>query len=184
MRLFVALPCPPKIKKNLAEVQDEIIKCGQVKLVEENNIHLTLKFLGEVGEDAARKIADELNGIQENDCFRMTVAGLGVFPKPSFPRVLWAGVSEGSGKVEELQKKVDEILLSSGFKEDNRFHPHYTLARIKKIAEKRLLEETLASHADTVYGTFDAEKIILMESRLSPKGPAYTPLKEYPLHEA
>lgn len=181
MRLFIALPCPPEVKSAIKNIQCEIASCGEIKLVKKENIHVTLKFLGEVSEEKADKITEALSQLSGQESFTVCVKGIGVFPKPSFPRVVWAGVSKGSEEIVRMHTLVDGMSQQLGFKEDNLFHPHATIARVRHLTDREKLAHILKTEKDTEYGTYKAASIHLMESKLSPKGPAYNILKEVSL---
>lgn len=181
MRLFIALPCPKEVKSNLKSIQREIASCGKIKLVEKENIHVTLKFIGEVSVEKAEEITEALAKLSNQESFTVCVKGIGVFPKPSFPRVVWAGVSKGSEEITRLHMLVDGLLQPLGFKPDNQFHPHVTIARVRHLEDREKLAQILKKEKDTEYGTYKAASIHLMESKLTPKGPTYNILKELSL---
>jgi 2'-5' RNA ligase len=177
MRCFIALPCPDEVKDRLFRIQQELPKYGKLKPVEYENIHLTLKFLGEVEEAKAREIAETLEEIKSNP-FQTRIKGLGAFPSPGKPRVVWAGVREGFNEVMELHKQVDALLKPHGFKEDRSFHPHFTLARVKHVSDRDGLKRVIKQESETTYGTCNTETLLVVKSRLTPTGPEYTILSE------
>lgn len=179
VRCFIAIPCPEDIREKLVEVQNHITDYGKIKLVEKNNIHLTLKFLGEVPEDKTKKISEELNFLNERKKFEVKVKGIGVFPNPNRINVVWAGLEDGS-KVIELQKRVDEK-LNKDFPPEKKFHPHYTIARVKYVRDKEALKKQIIDHQETEFGSYTIQSVKLMASRLTPKGPVYSTLGEYTL---
>jgi 2'-5' RNA ligase len=119
--------------------------------------------------------------MQEEPSFSVRLQGLGVFPKPSFPRVVWVGVTEGSERVDALHVRADELLKTLGFPPDERFHPHATVVRVKYVADKGKLARFLEGEKNSDYGTYTADRVSLMESKLSPEGPKYNTLKDYSL---
>jgi len=181
MRVFVALPVSENVRRQLTAVQEKVAGIGAVKLVEPENIHLTLKFLGEVGEGKLGEIRAGLRGASECRPFVFTLGGVGVFPKPSYVRVVWAGVCEGKKEVTELHGRVDRLLEPLGFLPDKKFHPHATLARVKHLGEKKGLYMLLDENRGKTFGSCTASEIRLMESQLTPKGPGYTVLEHVPL---
>ncbi len=136
MRCFIAIPCPDTIKDLLVREQKDMVCLGRIKPVEYENIHLTMKFLGEIEDSNVEKIKQVLDEINIKP-FEIMVKGLGAFPNPGNPKVVWAGVRDGSAQIINLQKTMDEKLSALGFQKDNRFHPHYTIARIKKLDERQ-----------------------------------------------
>jgi 2'-5' RNA ligase len=148
--------------------------------VEEDNLHMTLKFLGEVEEKKIEEINKALGFLQEKKAFQMTIYGAGVFPNPAYVRVIWAGVREDAEETRKLQGEVDAQLLPLGFPRDDRFHPHFTLARVRSV-DKGRLKTFLQENATLNLGSFTVSSIELMESRLGPKGPAYSIIRSFPL---
>ncbi|MFH1835269.1 MAG: RNA 2',3'-cyclic phosphodiesterase [Methanobacteriota archaeon] len=181
MRLFIAIPAPTEIRTKFQPIQTLISECGKIKPVEQENIHLTLKFIGEVGEEKLKQTITKLSHIENEQGFNITVSGLGAFPKPSHPKIIWAGTSEGSTDINNLHGLIDENLKPLGFKPEKRFHPHYTISRVKFMDNKSRLADILSEHENTEFGTYTCEKIQLIESKLTSKGPIYTVLKEYAL---
>jgi 2'-5' RNA ligase len=179
MRLFIAIACPPEVRQRLAQAQGLLLKCGGMKAVEPENIHLTLKFLGEVGPQKAKDAAAALKRVEIRR-FRIEVAGLGAFPNPGRPKVLWAGLREGAKEASGLHDSIEAALSGFGFEREERFHPHITLARVKGETDAMALAEAIQAGGQPC-GGFEARSFDLMESRLGPGGPAYVPLESFPL---
>jgi len=180
MRCFTAIDCPQKIREELVKIQQEIEGFGPMKLVEPENIHLTVKFLGDVEEVDAVK--DKLGEIKK-DKFKVNVSGVGVFPHPGYVKVVWTGVAEGKEDIENLHEDIQSRLKPLGFERDNRFHPHYTLARVKGRPDKDALKEYLQENENTVYGEYQVSEFKLMKSTLTRQGPVYECLKRYPFED-
>lgn len=183
VRCFVAVACPREVAAGLAGVQGLVRAMGEVKAVGEDGMHLTLKFLGEQDEVAVAGLKAALSAVRRLP-FRMEVRGLGAFPDASRPKVIWAGVGAGAREAAELSALVDAALKPLGHPPENRFHPHITLARVKGRINSRALCRAIGESRQTVYGSYDAAEFALMESRLSPAGPKYSPLASYPLQQA
>jgi 2'-5' RNA ligase len=185
MRVFVAVELPEKIKNQIAVVQSELKKTqAQVSWVKPGNIHVTLKFLGEVGEEKMKEvfIAAERGG-KGTKKFRMSLKGLGGFPNLNRPRVIWVGTASGEKELCELQGRVETELEKVGFSRDDRkFSAHFTLGRarfpngLEGLAEK--VEKTEFSSPE-----FTVEQVVVMQSQLNPAGSIYTPLKKIPLED-
>lgn len=174
----MAINLPDELKKSISPIGQELPKFGKVKLVGEQNIHLTLKFLGEVEGEKVKEIVDVLNGTTFEK-FKISLRGIGVFPNPKFIRIVWVGVEEGSERVIELQKNIDEALKKLGFPKDKQFHPHATIARAKFIKDKKGLLDFLRKNKDKEFGSFEASSFELMESKLSREGPEYSIFEKF-----
>jgi len=183
MRLFVGVPFPVEVKNDLGKLIDdwrrEKDKIGWVK---KENLHLTLKFLGETPLeklDALKgNLAASLNGPTK---FPLSLSGAGAFPNLNRARVIWIGVSEGKEKLTELAQKVEEATLPLGFAAEKReFSAHLTIGRVK---DSRLSERLLAKVSSC---TFEAQgiivsEVVLYQSELAPGGSIYTPLARFEL---
>lgn len=179
-RAFIALPCPGELKKGMLGIQGSVGKWGKMKLVEPENIHLTLKFLGEVEDNKINDLIGALESISENRKFNISLRGVGAFPSPGYARVLWVGVDEGSDRLGGIQREIDDKLSPHGFERDKKFHPHFTLARIRYI-DRDKITRFLQDNSRLYLGEFTAKEIHLMESRLSPKGPVYSIIHAFEL---
>lgn len=175
VRAFVAVRIPPP--PPLRAVLDELQAMGQsVKAVAAANLHMTLKFLGNIDTSWLAGIGRDLcETVSQRSAFDLTLRGLGAFPKPSRPSVIWAGVTPPDPMI-QLAGAVEQTLVTFGFTAESRpFSPHVTLARIKRRPPEEL-SRLLERSADMGFGNFNVDEIILMQSELSPHGPRYTPL--------
>jgi len=180
-RLFLAIPLPYSFHKIVADLHNRLGGFGNLKLVKPENVHLTLKFLGNVDEERIQDIVDRLSLIRDKPSFNISVFGLGAFPNNKSPRVIWMGVREGFDEIVDMQKEIDSSLESAGFEREARFHPHYTLARVKYLNNKVGLAGFLKEKSSLAFGMHTAERVVLMESMLSPKGPKYSVIREFRL---
>lgn len=178
MRTFIAIPCPANLKEKISRVQNHIGDMRGIKLVEPENIHLTLEFLGDVDEKRSEGIAKKLEFIEGIGPFKMSLKGVGAFPSLNYIRVIWVGVDEGKESIIDLYKKIVNVL---DLKEDKKFHPHLTIGRVKFLDDKEKLLKFLNENREKVFDRFDVRKIELMESKLTPKGPVYSVLREFKL---
>lgn len=173
MRAFVAVEITDnEILDSIRKVQDEIKIAA--KPVEVKNMHFTLLFLGEITEEMAGKVAEQLKTIEFSP-FSISFEGVGAFPKPRFARVVWIGIKEGADELVRLAKTVEEKLASLGFSADKPFKPHATIFRIKGRAED--VTGQLSNHFATNFGVQPVSEIKLKRSILTPQGPIYSDLK-------
>jgi 2'-5' RNA ligase len=178
VRTFLAIELDDAIRERLAAAQERLrSQAGGVKWVEAENIHLTLKFLGEIDEDVAPLVAEALGPVAAGiEPFEMRLAGLGAFPPHGAPRVVWAGVQEPSGRLLELHRRIERELEALGIeREDRPFTAHVTLGRIKDRPDPRLRHALDARAADD-FGSQAVTHVTFFQSVLSPAGPTYTAL--------
>ena len=149
--------------------------------MEKDNIHLTLKFLGDITEEKCTKIKSILDKIGNNTKpFDISIKDIGVFPSIDRPRVIWVGLDSGSAESKELAKKIDEELSGIGFQEESRpFAAHLTIGRVRSPKNKEALKQKLTTYNLQLTTKLQRiSSIILFQSTLSPKGPTYTKLHE------
>jgi 2'-5' RNA ligase len=176
-RAFIAFDLPTSVQSFLGEVQEALKLYGfRVKWVRPQNIHLTLKFLGNTATADTDKIVEAMT-LAADDCAVVTLAakGIGVFPDFRRPRVIWAGLNGQLEILADLQQKLDGYLADLGFpKETRAFKSHLTLGRLKgKIAADRM-----KTAIDRLKGfeseSFEINQVILFKSELRPSGAVYT----------
>ncbi len=179
MRVFIAIELPGEARDGLVSLQEELKKSGaDVKWVEPENIHLSLRFIGDVAEDTAEKIKERLAATAAaTGAFELTMRGIGAFPGLGDPRVIWAGIDRGVEGSARLAASLEAGLQSIGIAaEEKKFHPHITLGRVRsrKNGDKlRKLIETTGFEAGPI---IKVEYLTLFMSRLTPQGSVYTPL--------
>ena len=146
------------------------------------NVHLTLKFFGNVPKEKLKRISDAAARVSgEFNAFQIRIGGTGVFPKASRPQVLWIGVDDPSGGLSELQRQFEEECAKEGFaKEDRAYKPHLTIARIRRPDGARRLAE---SHLQTKFALLNVRvnEFVVFRSQLSPKGSIYTAISKHQL---
>lgn len=176
MRLFIAIPIPDSVKKQLIELQQPI---RNVRWQQEDKMHLTLHFLGETDKDRAKRVQEKLDQI-EHSAFSLTIEGLGYFPEGGNPKVLWAGIKENKS-LYELQKTVENSCTSLGFEaEDRPFKPHITLARMSRVS-KDDIASLIDNHKDFRIADIPVKEFALYESQLDSDGAVYDKLKIFQL---
>lgn len=176
MRCFLSIDLPDEVKEELVKVQKELEKIPtlKAKFVEKENLHLTLKFLGEISDYKVNEIKEKLQGINFGT-FSVTLGKLGVFPSEKYVRVIWVSL-QPEEKVKELAKLVNEKLGSK----DKRFESHVTLARVRAIKDKDALKGKL-QEIKPEKKEFKVTNISLKRSNLTSKGPIYETLKDFDL---
>lgn len=179
-RLFTAIDLEEKIKDNISAFADECrrIQAESVKVVGREELHITLKFLGDVPEETAAALSEELGKLRFGPAI-IGLKGAGFFPNAVFPKVLWVGVRH-DGILEDIFRAVDETAARYGIAgETRRFHAHVTIARLKGAARKELTD--MIRNCDRDFGGMTAGSFSLVRSELTPVKPVYTRLKNYPL---
>jgi len=189
LRLFLAIDIPFRVRETITAIQNRLKTLGfKISLVRPGNIHLTLKFLGDIplGEVAniKKSVSEAVDSIS---VFEVALDGVGVFPNLKKPRVLWVGLKDPHKHLNVLQENIDAKMMKLGFpRERKHFAPHLTLARIKhakgKIKEsfedlKREVESVPLMDAEF----FQVDSVRLIQSELTPKGSIYTVLEKFPL---
>lgn len=182
IRSFVGLELNEEVRRNIIDLMTELRRTkAPVKWVEPENLHLTLKFLGDVPEDLLDAVKATLHSVaQGTPEFSFRVEGTGGFPNLRRPRVLWVGVVPETSLM-RLQESVETALKALGFpREDRPFHPHITLGRVKRPVTITELLRLLGEYRATAFGVVPATYLTLFRSDLSPQGPTYTPLGRFP----
>ena len=177
MRLFIAIELPPEIKQGIMKVQEQLRTAGaNAGWTRPEGIHLTLKFLGEVEESRVDEIRNALaSAVGAKDKLRLSIAGSGAFPNAKNPRVLWLGVAGDIEKLSAVQVSVENAMTGLGFeREERKFSPHLTLARIKFPKPRDNWQQKIESIRDVKLGEFEADRVSLMKSELKREGAVYT----------
>lgn len=188
IRSFIAIELPDEVKSGLGRLRNELERAEHiyVKWVSPEGIHLTLKFLGNIPSaqvaEISRAMKEASQGISP---FHLEISGLGVFPNPKQPRVLWVGIGGETAKLSKLQQNIDASLTPFGFiKEERSFMPHLTLARIRQgatLAERKVFSDLAMSVNFESRYQLDVEYISFMRSQLTPRGAIYTCLSKVKL---
>jgi len=180
IRTFIAVKLTPEIISSISQVQEKLKGVGgRVKWVEPSNVHITLKFLGNITHEQLDKvIVATREALRPNGPFEVTASGLGTFPGKNNPRVIWIGIAEGKQELARLGKAIDKSLSKAGFPHEKReFSPHLTLGRVKSSEGRERLTKAIASTDASNLGGMRVEKIAIMRSQLTPAGPIYTALE-------
>jgi 2'-5' RNA ligase len=164
----------------LAAAQKLLVQTGaDLKLVKPQNIHITIRFLGNITPTTIEKIYEEMKQVQFAP-FNVQVKGLGAFPNPNYARVIWAGITEGADQLKNVFSQLEPRLRGLGFTPDSKgFSPHLTIARVRSGRNKAQLAKLITEKADYEFGSVNAKCLRLKKSDLTPRGPVYSTLKEF-----
>jgi RNA 2',3'-cyclic 3'-phosphodiesterase len=177
MRTFVAIEVSSEISKAANELVERLARAREtVRWVRPENMHLTLKFLGEVEDVRSIEVCRAVQAaVEPFATFPFRCGGVGAFPSSSRPRTVWIGLDQGEHQMIALQEAVDEALYEIGFPRDSRrFHPHLTLGRVKR--QCRDLPKLLEQFGQFEAGGMLAREVAVFSSKLESSGPVYMKL--------
>lgn len=178
MRLFIAIPIPDAVKKKLIDLQQPI---DGVRWQAKEQMHLTLKFVGDVDAQLAKSLQNKLDEI-EHPSFAIDLKQMGYFPEGGSPRVLWIGLREHSSLM-ELHQKVEQKSQEVGIApEDRPYKPHITLGRTEGVS-KRTVNAYVNQHKKFTVRDIKMDQFVLYESKLHPDGAKHSRLQTFPLNE-
>jgi len=180
VRSFIAFDLDNvQVKRKLSDAQALLIKTGaDLKIVEPENIHVTMRFLGEVRSDSIDKVFDAMKKALFVP-FEVRIQGVGAFPDARYPRVVWAGITQGANDLRSISSQLEPHLMALGFAPDPKgFSPHLTIARVRGGRNKTELAKFITDQKDFTFGTIRAACLRLKRSVLTPKGPIYSTLRE------
>ena len=179
IRAFIAVDLPKEIKMEIDKMIAGFRQTDAgIRWVKAANLHLTLRFLGNISEESVPSLADNIRGnVGGFGSFDMSLSGLGGFPNLRRPRVIWVGTGTGTEKLKGLASRVEKAAFDSGFgKADKPFSSHLTIGRVKyPKGLDRLLEQIEKTAYDS--RLFNVGQVVIFKSDLSPAGPKYTKLE-------
>jgi len=186
IRLFFAVLLPEEIRNEIAKIINKLrLVNADVKWTSVENLHITLKFLG----DTDIMMTDDIVGIVQNKLsdigsFVIDIAGIGTFGKPSNPSVIWMGIDDSSAKLKNIFEIIDSSVSNFGLmKEKRNFTAHITLGRIRSAKNIGKLCEIIHAEEKINIGSVNIKRVSLMKSDLKNSGPAYTAIKEIELRD-
>ena len=175
MRTFIAVELSDKQKNKLVELQDELKSAGvDAKFTTREQMHITLRFLGEISEEDAEKVKKDLNECSREK-FELELEGMGCFPSNEYIKVVWVGVGKGSEELEEIKKSLDDKIVI-GKIDRKHFHAHATLCRVRGARGKEKILGILEKHKGESFGVKEIGEVKLIKSTLMPEGPVYEEL--------
>jgi 2'-5' RNA ligase len=180
IRSFIAFDVDDeRIVKRFSEAQQMLIGTGaDLKLVKPENIHITMRFLGNIAPPMVDSIYEAMQKVSFSP-FDVEIRGLGAFPKLQYARVIWAGIRKGAEQLSSIFDQLEPKLRQLGFRPDPKgFSPHLTIARVKSGRNKAELIRCMKSSVDYEFGVVKAKCLRLKKSVLTPKGPIYSTLRE------
>jgi len=181
VRLFVALEIPFAVRENLAALLESLrAVSSQTRWVRPENLHVTLKFMGEVPETKLAATRSVLAGVRSDQPVTVDFRGLGFFPNEKRPRVFWAGI-EASPNLKTLAADIESVVEKLGIPREQRpFSPHLTLARFEPPGLPEKLRSAIQENAAREFGSLRTNQYHLIESKLKPSGAEYTTLESFP----
>lgn len=180
IRSFIAFDInSPQVLQRLGEAQNILAKTGaDLSLVKPENIHITLRFLGDISLGIVGKIDKEMQSVVFKP-FDVEIKGVGAFPNVRYARVVWAGIQQGAEELKAVFDQLEPRLRQLGFAPDSKgFSPHLTIARVKSGRNKEAFVDCVNELAAYDFGKVHADCLLLKKSVLTPKGPIYSILKE------
>ena len=187
IRSFIAIPLPADVHhslENFSRKMGLVDRSNGLRPVKPENIHITLKFLGDITQQQVKDLSACLD--QSVDAlvpFNVEIRGVGAFPgRQKSPRVIWVGASP-SAPLQQVYKTIDSATQRIGFPSENRpFSPHLTLARVSLpggSASQRVIESLMKLTSEPFFGQFQVNKVVLFKSLLQPGGPIYSTLSSH-----
>lgn len=184
MRAFLAIELPDAVKASLAQVSARLRKTlgPHASWVREQNLHITVRFLGEAESESLEQLTTALAGeLAAEPRLPLQIGGLGVFPNPRRARILWSGGTGDLERLMHLHKRCESAARAGGFEPDERaWSPHVTLARFRRPPQQSALRKALAPFDGYRAGEFTASGVTLFSSKLTPRGAVHTPIRKFP----
>ncbi|HKQ39448.1 MAG TPA: RNA 2',3'-cyclic phosphodiesterase [Verrucomicrobiae bacterium] len=173
VRAFISVPVAAKVVLNIVDCQKELARgAGEtVRWTPEEQIHLTLQFLGNIAAAEVQQLQTRLAPLAR--VLRLRAQGIGAFPSIRRPRVIWVGLAGQIDELKQLQAAVDK---ATGHSEERDFHPHLTIGRVREGRQPKLAFDPWK---DQHFGEWEVRELLLMQSKLSPKGAAHSVLARF-----
>ena len=184
LRTFIAIELDPQLQAVLHQIQEDFKKIGaDVRWIKAQNIHVTLKFLGEVPPERIDSVRDLMAKTLEGfKSFSMALTHLGAFPKIENPQIIWVGTTADRNSIQQIAQSLEENLKGIGFEKEKRdFDPHVTLGRMRSSINKFALTKKMRDFEFPTTPHQLVNQIVLFKSTLSPQGPAYEALAKIDL---
>ena len=182
IRAFLAIDLDDDLKPKIHKIIKEFKQIdADIKYVDLQNLHFTLKFFGDIDTDGIDLISSKIeNVIKDFDSFNIKIKGCGAFPNTNRIKVIWVGLDEDE-ILKNLHDRLDKEFNSIGFDLDKKYSSHLTIGRMKSAKGKADVKKTMETNKTVDIGTMEVNTIILKKSTLTPSGPIYEDLIEYRL---
>ena len=182
VRAFLAIELDDDLKPKINRLIKEFKKTdARIKYVELVNLHLTLKFFGEIDVNGLELLEEKIaNVVSEFEPFDIKIKGCGAFPNNNHIKVIWVGIDDDV-IIKDLHDKLDKEFTRLGFDKDKKFSTHLTIGRMKAAKNKDKVKSTIEEFSDIEIGEMTVNKISLKKSTLKPSGPVYEDLKVFEL---
>jgi len=184
IRTFIAVSLSSSVLSGIQKLMRTLQKdLTEVRWVEPQNLHVTLKFLGDIPlNDLPRLIHTVTQCVGQIDSFDLTFHGIGAFPHWTSPKTIWIGCREGAEELAKLAESISESLIPLGYsREARRFSPHLTIGRVKKPVQESLVMPVFNEHRDRFFGSCSVSEVQIFSSELTRWGPIYDELAAIPL---
>jgi len=184
IRAFIAVDVSQDVRGKIHRlIQSAQRKIDGTNWVAPQNLHITLKFLGDISLNGLPELTRALTEtVTPMEPFELEFGGCGAFPDLRSPKTLWIGCTNGAKKLEQLAQAVEESVVSLGYSRENRrFSPHLTIGRIKKQANPLEVSKLFESNASQDFGTTLIDEVVLYSSELTRQGPIYEDLAVFSL---
>lgn len=179
MRLFTAVPLSKDICLELSRSQKDLPSDAPLRFVQKNNMHITLRFLGLADINLQKRIVESLRDVSFRE-FSAIFEGLGAFPNPRRPKVIWAAITGGADELYCLSQEIGSKLQALGFDQDRRYHPHVTLARVGASPDFEILHKALTCENQRRFGCLRVKGFGLYSSCPTKNGPIYKKIHDFP----
>lgn len=180
VRTFIAVEVSDEVRAAAARLVDRLARTeAKVKWVDPHNMHLTVKFLGDVAQTQVPEICRVTNdAVRDLSPFDVGLAGAGAFPTLARPRTIWLGLSAGIEPLTRLHKAIDTAVRKLGFaREGRKYHPHLTLGRVRGGGSRLAsLADAIRDHQEYAAGVSSIDEVVVFSSELTRDGPRYTAL--------
>lgn len=182
IRSFLAIDLDDDFKPKINKIMKEFKKIdANIKYVDLNNLHFTLKFFGDIDTEGIDLISKKIEKvINDFKPFDIKIKSCGAFPNNNHVKVIWVGV-ESDELLRQLHDKLDKEFTSIGFDKDKKFSTHLTISRMKSAKNKNQVKDVIEKFENVEIGTMNISSIVLKKSILKPSGPIYENLKTYDL---